>query len=178
MPKMESLQGERSVFYTCLCKKADKWPTRHWPRLFYRQLQPPPCTVSQSPYKVKGAFSTPVCARKQTNGPPGIDQGFSTGSCNRRHALSARVPTRWKERFLHPFVQESRQMAHPALTKAFLQAAATAAMHCQPERCTHPPPPVPPFLLAQNLSSKRIAPTDNMRPKSDDAIWRHRLLKG
>ena len=33
----------------------------------------------------------PVCARKQTNGPPGIDQGFSTGSCNRRHALSARA---------------------------------------------------------------------------------------
>ena len=40
---------------------------------------------------MKGAFSTPVCARKQTNGPPGIDQGFSTGSCNRRHALSARA---------------------------------------------------------------------------------------
>ena len=70
----------------------------------------PPCTVSQrwSPYKVKGAFSTPVCARKQTNGPPGIDQGFSTGSCNCRHALSARaVPP------------------------------CTAAMHCQPERCRH-----------------------------------------
>ena len=48
MPEMKSLQGERSVFYACLCKKADKWPTRHQPRLFYRQLQPPPCTVSQS----------------------------------------------------------------------------------------------------------------------------------
>ena len=45
---MESLQGERSIFYTCLCKKADKWPTRHWPGLFYRQLQQLPCTVSQS----------------------------------------------------------------------------------------------------------------------------------
>ena len=41
------------------------------------------------------------------------------------------------ERFLRPFVQESRQMAYPALTKAFLQAAATATMHCQAERCTH-----------------------------------------
>ena len=29
---------------------------------------------------------------------------------------------------------------------------------------THPPPPIPPFLLVQNLSSKQIAPTDNMRP--------------
>ena len=79
---MESLQGERSVFYARLCKKADKWPTQHWP------------------------------------------------------------------------------------CKGFLQAATTAAMHCQPEKCTHPPPPVPPFLLAQNLSSKRIAPTDNMQSKS------------
>ena len=26
--------------------------------------------------------STPVCARKQTNGPPAIDQGFSKGSCD------------------------------------------------------------------------------------------------
>ena len=66
-------------------------------------------------------------------------------------------------------------MARPALTKAFQQAAATAAMHCQPERCTHPPPPVPPFLLAQ---SKQIASTDNMRPKSDEAKERHWLLKG
>ena len=60
-------------------------------------------------------------------------------------------------------------MAHPALTtcRAFLQLAATAAMHCHPEGCTHPPPLAPPFLLAQNLSSKQIGPTDNMRPKSD-----------
>ena len=57
----------------------------------------------------------------------------------------------WKEHFLHPFVHESRQMIHPALTKAFLQAAAAAAIHCQPEWCTHPPP------------------TDNMRAKTDDA---------
>ena len=37
----------------------------------------------------------------------------------------------------------------------------------------HPPPPVPPFLLAQNLSSKRIAPTDNMRPNFNDDYTRH-----
>ena len=69
-------------------------------------------------------------------------------------------------------------MAHPSLTRAFTQAAATGAMHHQPEQCTHSPPPVPPFLLAQNLSSKQIAPTDNMRPKTDDAKRRHKLLKG
>ena len=33
-----------------------------------------------------------------------------------------------------------------------------------PRTETRPPPRIPPFLLAQNLSSKRIAPTDNMRP--------------
>ena len=66
---------------------------------------------------MKGAFSPPVRARKQTNGPPGADQVFSTASCNSCHSLSPRG---------------------------------------------HPPPPVPRFLLAQNLSSKRIAPTDNI----------------
>ena len=77
-----------------------------------------------------------------------------------------------------PFVQESRQMAHPALIRAFLRPGATAAMQCHPEGRTHPPPLVPPFLLAQNLSSKWITSTDNMRPKSDDAKKRHRWLKG
>ena len=69
----------------------------------------------------------------QTNGPPINDQGFSTGSCNRHHALSGRA-------------------VDPATS------------------------PVPPFLLAQNPSSKRIAPTDNMRPNSDD-VKRIRRLK-
>ena len=48
-------------------------------------------------------------------------------------------------------------MAHPALTRTFLQPAATATMHFQPER---------------------IVPTDNKWPKTDDAKKRHRLLKG
>ena len=60
-------------------------------------------------------------------------------------------------------------MAHLSLTKAFLHAAASATMHCQAERWTYPPPPFPPFLLAQNGYSKRIAPTDNVWPKSDYA---------
>ena len=51
MPEMESLQGEGSVFYTCLCKKADKWPTWHWTGLFLQaaatatmQCQPKRCS--------------------------------------------------------------------------------------------------------------------------------------
>ena len=76
MSEVEPLQGERSVFYAHLCKKADKWPTWHW-------------------------------------------------------------------------------------TKAFLQAAATTTtMHCQAEQETHPPPPVPHFLLEQNLSSKHVDPVN------------------
>ena len=39
--------------------------------------------------------------------------------------------------------------------------------------------PYPIFLLlVQNLSSKQIAPTDNMRPKFHDEYTRHQWLKG
>ena len=68
-------------------------------------------------------------------------------------------------------------MAHPALTRAFLQAAAVSTMHCQPEGFTHPPLS-PLILLARNISSKQIVPIDNMQPKTDDAKRHHRLLKG
>ena len=34
----------------------------------------------------------------------------------------------------------------------------------------HPPPPTAHFLLVENLSSKWIAPTDNMRPKLHDDV--------
>ena len=40
------------------------------------------------------------------------------------------------------------------------------------------PPPHHTFLLAQNLSSKWIAPTNNMQPKSDNTKKHHRWLKG
>ena len=43
---------------------------------------------------------------------------------------------------------------------------------------THPPSLIPLLLLAQNLFSKQIVPTDNIRPKSDDAKLRHWWLKG
>ena len=42
-------------------------------------------------------------------------------------------------------------------TKGFLQPSPEAAMLSQPSTETHPPPPVLPFLLAQNLSPKDIA---------------------
>ena len=69
-------------------------------------------------------------------------------------------------------------MPKPVLTKAFLQPAKAVAMCTAPRAETRPPPPNPPFLLAQNLSSKRIAPTVNMRPKLHDEYTSHQWLKG
>ena len=64
------------------------------------------------------------------------------------------------------------RMAHLVLTSAFLQLTAMVTMHFHPPGDTHPPL-VPSFLLAQNLSSKRIVPTDNMWPNFDDAYSHH-----
>ena len=51
-------------------------------------------------------------------------------------------------------------MAFPVPTKSLLKMSPDAAMLFAPFRCTHPPPPVPPFLLMQNLSPKDIAGSD------------------
>ena len=63
------------------------------------------------------------------------------------------------------------QAIHMQITLIYIVYIAPRAETC-------PPPPIAPLLLVQNLSSERIAPTDNIQPKSDDAIWRHRWLKG
>ena len=52
------------------------------------------------------------------------------------------------------------EMALPVPTKLLLKARPDIAMLFSPFRYTHPPPPVPPFLLAQNLSPKDIAGSD------------------
>ena len=69
-------------------------------------------------------------------------------------------------------------MVQPVPTKAFLQPAKAAAMCMALSTETRPPPPIPPFLLAQKLSSTWIAPTDNLRPKLHDEYTRHQWLKG
>ena len=56
-------------------------------------------------------------------------------------------------------------MALPVPTKAYLQVSPDTAMLFAPFGCTHPPPPVPPFLLTQNLSPKDIAGSDIMKLK-------------
>jgi len=56
-------------------------------------------------------------------------------------------------------------MALPVPTKSLLKTSPDAAMLFAPFGGTHPPPPVPPFLLTQNLSPKSIARSDIMKLK-------------
>jgi len=67
-------------------------------------------------------------------------------------------------------------MAFPVPTKSLLRTNPDAAMLFAPIRVhpptspcptlsAHPPPPVPPFLLTQNLSPKDIARSDIMKLK-------------
>ena len=56
-------------------------------------------------------------------------------------------------------------MALPVPTKSLLKMSSDAAMLFAPFRCTHPPPPVLPFLFTQNLSPKDIAGSDIMKLK-------------
>ena len=56
-------------------------------------------------------------------------------------------------------------MALPMPTKLLLKTSPDAVMLFTPFRCTYPPPPVPPFLLTQNLSPKDIAEGDIMKLK-------------
>ena len=56
-------------------------------------------------------------------------------------------------------------MALPVLTKLLLKTRPDEAVLFAPFRRTHPPSPVPPFLLTQNLSPKDIAGSDIMKLK-------------
>jgi len=62
--------------------------------------------------------------------------------------------------FSKPVCAQEERMAHLGLTKGFLQLSPEAAMLPAPRVETRPPPPVPPFLLVQNLSPKDIAGSD------------------
>ena len=64
--------------------------------------------------------------------------------------------------------KEEREMDHPVPTKAFLQPSPEAAMLFAPFVCTHPPPPVSPFVLAQSLFSKGTVGSNITSSKSDD----------
>ena len=65
--------------------------------------------------------------------------------------------------FLTPFMPKRTEMALPEPNKSLLKTSPDAAMQFALFGCTHPPPPVPPFLLTQNLSPKDIAGSDIMK---------------
>ena len=56
-------------------------------------------------------------------------------------------------------------MALPVPTKSLLKMSPDTAMLFAPFGCTHPPPPVTPFLFTQYLSPKDIAGSDIMKLK-------------
>ena len=62
--------------------------------------------------------------------------------------------------FSNPIHAKEREMAHPVLIKGFLQLSPETAKLPGPSVETHPPPPFPPFVLAQNLSPKDVAGCD------------------
>jgi len=57
------------------------------------------------------------------------------------------------------------EMALPVPIKSLLRMSQDVAMLFALFGCTHSPPPVPPFLLTQNLSPKVIAGSDIMKLK-------------
>ena len=74
--------------------------------------------------------------------------------------------------FSKPVRAKEERMAHPVLTKGFLQLSPEAALLPGPRVEICPPPPVPPFLLAQNLSPKDIAGSDITSLKLYDVYMR------
>ena len=62
------------------------------------------------------------------------------------------------------------KMAHPVLTKAFLQSAKAATMCTVHSAENLHTSPYPTFFVRANLSSQWSASTDNMWPKSDEHI--------
>jgi len=57
------------------------------------------------------------------------------------------------------------EMALLVPIRSLLKTSPDTAKLFAPFECTHPPPPVPPFLLTQNLSPKDIAESDIMKLK-------------
>ena len=87
-------------------------------------------------------------------------------------------PTRQDSYFLSPFMPKTVEMALPVPTKTFLSRSPDTAMLFAPSGCTHPPPPVPPFLLSQNLSPKDIAGCDIMKLKVSRCRYATLGIKG
>ena len=77
----------------------------------------------------------------------------------------------WKEHFVCLFAQESRKTAHWHWLGLFCS-------QLQQPPCTVTQRGAPTHFPLSHPSSKRIAPTDNTQPKSDDTKKCHWWLKG
>ena len=74
-----------------------------------------------------------------------------------KQVMNVGGPTRKDSLFLNPYMAKRTESTFLAPTKAFLQLSHDMAMLFAFCRLTFPPPPVPPFLLPQNLPPKDIA---------------------
>ena len=61
----------------------------------------------------------------------------------------------------------------PVPTKSLLKMSPDTAARFAPFRCTHPPPPVPPFLLTQNLRPRTLPKVTSWSWKSHDGCIRY-----
>jgi len=59
--------------------------------------------------------------------------------------------------FLSLFVHRRREVTHPVPNKVFLKLSPDTAILFAAFGRTHPPPPLPPFLLMDSLSPREIA---------------------
>ena len=113
-----------------------------------------------SPYKVKGAFSTPICARKQTNGPPGID-----------HRAFLQVATMaamhgQPEQFTHPPPPVPPQLSHDIWTFACLSGSSLRRTHAVSQYPTIPASSAP----AERTFSAAVVPSGKRNRLSDKIL--------
>ena len=144
MPKLGYTQTSHWSGNRCWTIELGTWE-KYWVDMLYSSI-PSPITLSP-PSINELAIVTIAC-------PDWDYTCFPAG--NGRHAGQ-------EDCFLNPFVHRRTAVAHPEPTKAFPKQSPETAMLSAPFGCTHPPPPIPPFLLKQNLSLKVIAGSDVTR---------------
>ena len=76
--------------------------------------------------------------------------------------------------FLNLFVHRRTTVAHSEPTKVFPKWSPETAMLSAPFRCNHPPPPILPFLLKQNLQrslQKVTSQDESFMPDISGYVW-------
>ena len=112
------------------------------------------------PYKVRLLVSNSIYAKRIEMALP-----VPTKSLLKMSPDAAMLFAPFDRWFLTPFMPKRIEMALPVPTKSLLKMSPDVAMLFAPFGCTHPPSPVLPFLLTQNLSPKDIAGSDIMKLK-------------